>query len=350
LPSSTPYDDVNPVTCGGTYDNGSLSVYVVNELATPSISAADVKIQVWVAAGDDFAVAVPTTKNLSLISYHAQQAETAPEVLASAEDTSNSPGDVAPVQSFAAGESIPEDNQYLVYQGERIVSLREMLRRYHFHNSYYPGDDGTTASSRAVAYNIHDFPFYRGWETNGQDTATNSVPATAGYNFCSTTLMNFLTPAFACRRGGLRHKAVLTTIGGATRQNSFAVARHNIIGKVNGMDEHIQTGVAGDRRSKRLDLMANGLGGTHVATAGTNPVLEYETPFYSMGQRFVPARKINLYNQVDRAHELSCDVPGSTASNAYRIDRYVSIAEDFQLGMYVGAPIVYYYGDPVAVS
>ena len=143
---------------------------------------------------------------------------------------------------------------------------------------------------------------------------------------------------------------MLTTLGGSTRQNSFAVARHNITGKLNSVDEHVQTGVNGDKRSKRLDLMASGLGGTHVTAASTNPVLEYETPFYSKGQRFVPARKINLYDTVDRAHELSCDVPGSTPSNAYRIDRYVSIAEDFQLGMYVGAPIVYYYGDPDAVS
>lgn len=351
IPTSPMYDDAAPVTVGGLYDNGSISVYVVNELATPSISAADVKIQVWVAAGDDFAVAVPTTKNLSLMSIHAQQAEVAPgEALASAEDTSNSPGCVAEVQSFAPGESIPEDNQYLVYQGERIVSLRELLRRYNYHNSYWPGGDGTTTSSRIIAYNVHNFPFYRGWETNGQDTATNSVPATAAYNFCGTTLLNFLTPAFACRRGGLRHKAILTTVGGSTRQNAFAVARHNIIGKANSVDEHLQTGVNGDKRSTRLGLMASGLGGTHVTTAGTNPVLEYETPFYTVGQRFLPARKVNLYNQLEMAHELSCDVPGSTADNAYRIDRYVSIAEDFQLGMFVGAPIIYNYGDPTAVS
>eukprot|EP00997_Jenningsia_sp_PLL12_P009797 NODE_683_length_1513_cov_105.391393_g563_i0.p1 GENE.NODE_683_length_1513_cov_105.391393_g563_i0~~NODE_683_length_1513_cov_105.391393_g563_i0.p1 ORF type:complete len:367 (+),score=-15.17 NODE_683_length_1513_cov_105.391393_g563_i0:66-1103(+) len=344
------YDDAAPVTVGGLYDNGSISVYVVNELATPSISAADVKIQVWVAAGDDFAVAVPTTKNLSLMSLHAQQAEVAPgEALASAEDTSNSPGCVAEVQSFAPGESIPEDNQYLVYQGERIVSLREMLRRYNYHTSYWPGGDGTTASSRIIAYNVHNFPFYRGWETNGQDTATSTL-GTAGYNFCGTTLLNYLTPAFACRRGGLRHKAILTTVGGSTRQNAFAVARHNILGKANTIDEHLQTGVNGDRRSERLSLMASGLGGTHVTTAGTNPVLEYETPFYTAGQRFLPARKVNLYDELEMAHELSCDVPGSTADNAYRIDRYVSIAEDFQLGMYVGAPIIYNYADPTAVS
>jgi hypothetical protein len=359
-PSSTIYDDVNPVTTGGLYDNGSISVYVVNELATPSTTAADVKIQVWVAAGDDFAVAVPTTKNISLISYHAQQSEEAPyvaqadeapgEALASAQDTSNSPGCVAEIASFAPGEHIKEDNQYLVYQGERIVSLRELLRRYNYHNCYFPGGEGTTTANRAIAFNIHDFPFYRGWETNGQDTATNSVPATAGYNFCSTTMLNYLTPAFACRRGGLRHKVLASQLGSASRAVTMSAARHNIIGKANSVDEHLLTGVVGDCRSQMLDKMSSGLGGTHITNTYVNPCLEYETPFYTNGQRFLPARKINLYDQVEMAHEVCIDVPDNTPSKDYRIDKFVSVAEDFQLGLFVGAPIAYYYGDPVAVT
>jgi len=96
--------------------------------------------------------------------------------------------------------------------------------------------------------------------------------------------------------------------------------------------------------------MASGLGGTHVSPYHVNPALEYETPFYTNGQRFLPGRKINLHNQVEMAHEISCDVPGSTVNNAYRIDKYVSAAEDFQLGLFVGAPIIYNYSDPAAVS
>lgn len=351
LATNPGYDDNNPVMAGGEYDNGSISVYIVNELATPSVSAADVKIQVWVAAGDDYAVSVPTTKNLSALSYHAQQSETAPgESLASAEDTSNSPGCVSEVKSFAPGMSIKEDNQYLVYQGERIVSLRELLRRYNYHNCYYPGEEGTVANTRTIAYNVHNFPFFRGWESGGQDTAVNSLGATADYNFCNMTLMNYLTPAFACRRGGIRHKTLLTALGSANRGNSFAVARHNILGTTNSVDEHSQTGVTGNRRFRRLTLMANGLGGTHVSPYHVNPALEYETPFYTNGQRFLPGRKVNLHDQVEMAHEISCDVPANSANNSYRIDKYVSAAEDFQLGLYVGAPIIYSYSDPTPVS
>lgn len=42
------FDDSSPVIGGTDVDNGTLSVYVVNELATPALTAADLKVQVWV--------------------------------------------------------------------------------------------------------------------------------------------------------------------------------------------------------------------------------------------------------------------------------------------------------------
>jgi hypothetical protein len=349
-PAATIHDDVNPVTAGGTTDNGSIAVYVVNELATPSTTAADVKIQVWVKAGDDFALSVPTTKNLSQLSVFEQQAETAPDVLASAEDTSNSPTCVAEVASFAPGEHIPENNQYLVYQGERIVSFRELLRRYHFHNAYWPAEIGTATEIRKVCFDIHDFPFYRGWESGGQDTATDSTAGTSAYNFVNMTLINYLTPAFACRRGGMRHKVIFTNAGGATRSLNMAVARHNLVGITNGATAHKLDGVVGDRRSELLETELAGLGGAHVTSLMNNPVLEYETPFYTNGQRFLPARFKGRYNAFDMGHEISIDVPDNIPTEDFKLEKYVSIAEDFQLGMFTGAPIYYAYANPVPVS
>jgi hypothetical protein len=348
IPAATIHDDVNPVTAGGTTDNGSITVYVVNELATPSTTAADVKVQVWVKAGDDFAVAVPTTKNLSQLSVFEQQSETAP-ALATSEDTSNSPGCVTEVASFAPGEYIPEDNQYLVYQGERIVSFREMLRRYHWHNVYFPAGVGTNANNRKVCFNLHNFPFYRGWEPSGQDTATSST-GTDGYNFVSETLLNYLTPAFACRRGCLRHKMIYTSYGAAARMGTMTATRHNLTGANISETAHDLNGVNGDRRSEMLETEMTGLGGSHTTAVFNNPVLEYETPYYTNGQRFEPARFVGRYNAFDHGHELAVDVVGGTTSDDVKIDHYISIGEDFQLGMFTGAPIMYAYADPVPVT
>jgi hypothetical protein len=360
IPGATIFDDVNPVSCGSTADNGSLSVYVVNELATPSTTAADVKIQVWVAAGDDFALAVPTTKNLSTLSVHQQQSEIAPYVpqsevapdasLANTQDNSNSPTCTEEVASFAPGEHIPENNQYLVYQGERIVSFREMLRRYHYFNSYWPAETGTSSQMRIVSLNLQDFPYYRGWELGGEDLGVDSTAGTSGYNFCTETLLNYLTPAFACRRGGLRHKYMLTQQGSAARSVGMSVSRHNLIGSANTATAHqTDQAIVGDRRKEIQETEKSSLGGSHATNCYNNPVLEFETPYYTGGQRFEAARNVNRYAAFKPgAHDLCVDIPDNTPGADYRIDRYISIAEDFQLGMFTGAPIMYSYTDPVA--
>jgi len=350
IPGASIYDDVNPITAGTTVDNGSISVYVVNELATPSTTAADVKIQVWVAGGDDFALSVPTTKNLSQLSVFQEQSEIAPDALATTTDKSNSPTCTEEVPSFAPGESIKEDNQYLVYQGERIVSFRELLRRYQFFNSYWPAAVGTKADMRIVSYNLQDFPYYRGWEAGGEDRGVTSDAGTFDYNFCTMTLLNYLTPAFACRRGGLRHKYLFSQLGAAARVFTMGVSRHNLIGSANTTSTHrTNNSLVGDRRKEIQETEKPSLGGSHATSVLVQPALEFETPYYTYGQRFEAARQINRYSAfLPHAHDLHVDVPEGIPSADYRIDRYISVAEDFQLGMFVGAPIMYSYSNPVA--
>jgi hypothetical protein len=344
-----------PVAAGQSYDNGSLSVYVVNELATPSTTPAAVKVQVWVSGGEDIAFAVPTTFGLRNLSYFRTQCETAPYVpqsemaLATSTDDSNAPCCSNEIETFGSSSNmIMDDNQYLVYQGERIVSFRDLLKRYNYHTSYWPGDIGT--GTRMVSIDVTDFPFYRGWDPNGDDIATSSS-GTHPYNFCNTTLLNYLTPAFAFRRGGLRHKAMLIDGNTNGRSGSFGVSRHNIFGITNNAGfASLDSALVGNRRRGMLSTLRASLGGTAVTPAYNNPCLEYETPFYTLGQRFVAARDINYYNgNLQSGHDLTTEVRNIDGELRMRIDRYVSTAEDFQLGLFLGAPVYYAYVNPTAV-
>lgn len=341
------FSTFSPATGGNLTDNGTLSVYVVNELATPSTTPADVKIQVWVSAGDDFAVSIPAPTSLNTASVFQLQADVAPEeTLARTTDMSNAPTHTTPVNTFGTdGDMIKEDNQYLVYQGERIVSFRELLRRYQYHYSYYPFTVGE--GSRNVTFTISDFPFYRGFNPNGFDQADTTTGGTASYNFCTMTLLNYLTPAFACRRGSLRHKAMV--VGSDPRHSpSLFVARHDIEPTTpTATAVRIDMPNLAVRRRNLQSTMRTSLGGTHVTPVGLNPVLEYETPFYSFGERFTAARDVSFFAGNLRSHDLMLDVNGSDTS-LVRIDKYISIGEDFQLGMFVGAPVLHFYVDPEA--
>jgi len=342
MSSTTLHSDVSPISPDTIYSNGTISVYVVNELATPSITAADVKIQIWVAAGDDFALASPTEKHLKNLSLFEEQSDIAPS-LASTMDQSNAPCCAEEIQTFGANDYIKEQNEYLVYQGERVKSFREVLRRYQYHNSYFPDTIGT--GKRIVAYNITDFPFSRGWEAGGQDDATDSLSSISGYNFCSMLLLNYLTPAYACRRGAIRRKAILGALN--TPRGSMWVTRNDPGGTGNNSASYsIDDAVLGTRRKNIQKTSLPGISGTHVTPVSVNPCLEYETVYYTHGQRFSPARLKELYNATELSHQLGVDVTDGTDGSDIRIDTFVSIAEDFQLGMFVGAPVLYSYSDP----
>jgi hypothetical protein len=351
-PLMTTFDTVANVSAGTVFDNGSLSVYVVNELATPSTTAADVKIQVWVSGGEDLAFAVPSTTGLKNTSYFVEQsevyepqAEEMPDTLATSNDASNAPDCSNEIQTFGDGSGmVPDDNQYLVYQGERIVSFRDMLRRYTYHSSWWPSEVGT--GIRLVTTDLTDFPYYRGWDPNADDAGFPFVGSgSQPYNFCTQTLLNWLTPAFVCRRGGLRHKAILT--GSFTNTlGSFGVARHNIQGISNGQSSHsLDNANIGDRRKKMQETLRASTGGTGLTPVANNPCLEYETAFYTAGQRFVPARDTNYYGSAHSGHELSNEVFDDRVGQ--RIDKYIATAEDFQLGLFIGAPVYYSYNNPI---
>lgn len=341
------YDDATPVTGGTATDNGTLSVYVVNELATPSLTAADVKVQIWVSAGDDFAVSVPSMSAINDLSVYQQQTAAAPEVMATTMDTSNVPTEPDDVQTF--GESITEGDQYLVYQGERIVSFRDLLRRYQYHYSYFPADSSSTALHRIVEERITDFPFYRGWDPSGPDRGVDSTLGFTPYTFSSMTLINYLAPAFALRRGALRHKLLLTSFSNLEKI-SMNVSRFSAGDATNTqITRLLSSSIAGKNRAALTASSRNTLAGSHITPVDNNPCLEYETPFYTMGQRFVPSRKLDIYAGFGNGHQVSVEVPGNTEINDVRIDKYISIGEDFQLGLYVGAPILFVYADPVAV-
>lgn len=339
---------------GYIYDNGTLSIYVVNELATPRNTAQTVKIQVWVSGGDDIAFSVPNYYGLERVSYFQQQSDIAPYVPQSDEapmtmdsDNSNAPNCSNEIESFGTYmDMASSQNQYLVYQGERIVSFRDLLRRYNYHTSYWPAQTGE--GFRMVSIGVTDFPYYRGFDPYGFDDAIASTDSTVPYNFCNTTLLNYLTPAFVMRRGGLRHKIIAVDMSNQSRTGTLGVAHYGLREISPTTVAYQLDGSVGDRRKQFLKTLRASLGATAITPVPNNPCMEYETPFYTLGQRFVPARDLDYVRGVHHGHEISIDIRNNAPTTINRIDKYISTAEDFQLGLFIGAPVYYAYLNPTA--
>ncbi|BAP99819.1 predicted structural protein [Chaetoceros tenuissimus RNA virus type II] len=352
--SATFFNTAAAVTGGTPFDNGTLSVYVVNELATPSTAAADVKVQVWVSAGDDFAVAVPGV-GLSQLSYFQQQAtmESADSdpVLAKVEDNSNNPVGGNPIDNYGTEHAplLKEDNQYLVYQGERIVSFKDLLRRYQYLNSYWPQETGS--GFRYYTLDSPGMPIYRGWDPNGIDQGQDSTAGNSPYNFCSMTLLNYLAPAFVCQRGSLRHKWVTAGARVNSTASVLSATRHGVLFPLPLAEtaHPLDNALVGDRRSELQEMQRSRLNGTAITPVRLNNTLEIELPYYSIGQRFHASRFLDLAGTGDtQGVEIACEISDGGNDANYRLDQFVSVGEDFTLGMFVGAPIMYFYNDPTA--
>jgi hypothetical protein len=318
---------------------------VVNELATPGLTAADIKIQIWVAGGEDLAFACPSSRNMEHLSVYAQQSDIAP-MAGSAEN--NAPSEVEEIPSFAPMATIPEDDQYLVYQGERIVSFRSLLKRYNYHSSWFPEEAGGTGQ-RIIEQSRPYFPYYRGWAADSPDQANNSLAAPVGYSYCNETLLNYLTPAFVGYRGGLRYKAIVTAEGNGQSSNLNVTRGDMVGGSFSTTVRSMTAALPANRRRILLDSSIADTTGSAITPVKQNPVVEWEMPFYTIGQRFLPARFITFLSAVrPNNYKLTIDMDAALEDEK-RVDIYVAIAEDFTLGMYVGAPIMYNYTNPVAV-
>lgn len=343
-----------PVQGGSGFDNGTLSVYVINELATPSNVISDVKVQVWVSAGDDFAVSIPGS-GLSQLSYFKQQAEMesadSDTTVAKVNDNSNNPVGGNPIETYGtiSAPLLKEDNQYLVYQGERIVSFKDLLRRYQYHNSYWPQTTGT--GFRYYALDAPGMPLYRGWDPNGIDLAVDSTSANTSYNFCSMTLLNYLAPAFVCQRGSLRHKWVAAGQRASATAPLMSATRHNVLVPLPLTEEshRLDEALISERRKNLQEMQRALLNGSAITPVRLNTTLEIELPYYSIGQRFKAARFLDIAGVGDRQGvEIAADLSGSSNDANFRLDQFVSVGEDFTLGMFVGAPVMYFYNNPIA--
>jgi len=181
------------LTINNLYDNGLITVRVLNTLSAPTTTTS-VDVLVHVRGGPDFEVANPVGPADSYaaaqtISFYAPQSEEIGE-------TKTQEKDVVDMH-----KSSPVDHQYLVHYGENIRSIRQLLRRY----QYVQGE----SFSGPIAGYVGKFEkyFYKppvtpGYAGVARLTANKIVGAgTFKYNFANMTFLSWFSNAFLCYRG-----------------------------------------------------------------------------------------------------------------------------------------------------
>lgn len=354
--------------------NGLFSVVVVNNLTTASENLASVHVNVFVSTSDDFEVCVPECAHMAGLSWSpgvttggAPPSKIAPRVenfplpkfdAQMGEDTAD-PVDpltesapVIPNATLTLGEKlVKQDHTLDVYFGDPIVSFRQCLKRYQFSRAWQPQHSDETAGFVIYRYILPDIPLFHGAVQGAIDFCVGSTPAPAHWNYVKTTLLNYLLPAYAARRGGIRWKYHLQGVDNAP--SSLSITRFS---EQLGFFETQQQTYLWSYNQPHLmadiynQVFPNTWCATHVTDVRNNPVIEAELPYYN-NARFYITRNTNVTDVGKRStsyHQLTAHVKVMQATGGDNpvILSYVSVAEDFNLFFFCGVPPLFLVSEP----
>eukprot|EP00918_Siedleckia_nematoides_P034996 GHVU01076075.1.p1 GENE.GHVU01076075.1~~GHVU01076075.1.p1 ORF type:complete len:533 (+),score=10.97 GHVU01076075.1:126-1601(+) len=332
--------------------NGMLGVYIVNELTAPAPTSDDVDLLVSISAGGDFEVADPTSDLANLVLAPQSQPDAVDISCLNFESTEDI--DVGDGQSPVGEQDLMIQNMAnsadlsKVFFGETIKSFRAMAKRFYYFTDYGYGPD---LPITAFSARISAFPYNRGGVPNAVNGST-----TGSYNFCNTTMLNYLSFAYVGWRGSLRWKVIGT--GKGRMNTTFSVTRVPF-----GSNYFLSTAAVMNNPQGLADadqanaIAANGLlantsgaSGKHIGVLELAPAVEVEIPFYTNNRMLMCRKK----DRTSGAYSDSQEVDGvqinslgytTTVGESYtKFECHVAGGDDFSTYFYIGPPLLYYEG------
>lgn len=348
--------------------NGVLGVYVLNDLTSPSADAAanSISVNVFVSMCEDYCLMNPTSANISHATFFplpspgfAEMLE--PQAQQEYEMDNECDEDDAPIANSSCDLAMANMHSvspkfYEIYPGEVVDSLRTVLKRFCYHASY--GPQANVNGQLSITQN--SFPYFRG---NAPGAIGTGVAPATPWNMCGQTFLNYIVPAFAGWRGGIRWKVINDSVNDAANVGAIGMAsrlpRPNTTGFQNtyltalntGADTPIRTAAEAQSRYFSLQdgiLRNTTMDGIQVAR-NNNTCVEVELPWYPP-YRFFPAKssdKTSLSTNIlyETWWNFRCSM--FTSSTAiYTTNFYCGVAEDFNAFFFTGLPPVFYQANP----
>jgi hypothetical protein len=332
-------------TPAAPYGNGTIAVYVVNELVVPNTTINnDIEINVFISALDDFEVASPEFEGVMKLRLNpTPQGAAAAAIEPQAEDVpidDSIPSNPEQLDMIASKVPITDSTQ-MVHFGEVITSFRQLLKRYDIHENIARREDTTGIEILRIRRNM--FPFYAGYSLT--ESEVSLLLADGFYVYANMTHLNYVTSAYGGWRGGIRYAIDTTTSSPSpirvdvARGASGTTPRSDFVTANTGSGQP-ETQAIYLENYREYTKPANGLLLTNVV----NPLINFEVPYY-LNLRFSPAKRKNASLTNDPFQPKWAMVMryqnGATTGRA-PIPSYVAAAEDFSCFFYLGPPTFYY--------
>lgn len=341
------------------YDNGILGVRVLNQLTVPGSDR--VQVVVSIKAGPDFELMNPTGEGIFNSSIFTPDAVSGPITFDFDLEAQAADVEITPKNEFGKDDyrivhlgecTATPEHKPLLYYGERVLSLRQLLKRYNFMRRVYQSSSSDNQTERTYLFLAS--PGMRGNDNFGPDDKLTG----GKYNFCSTTLLSYLRNSFAGWKGSIRYKVLPNrTLIGAT-----IMRRESDAGRDSGASNNYRSFKsrtftknvtnASQAAKAGADLIAGTPAGASRAQFRTLDVLEFEIP-YATPVRFSTTDLFNTASSNIRSHGYPggnrVDVSMMSDVDEFNFDIYVAAGEDFQYLAYLGAAPFWNYNNPTPI-
>lgn len=323
----------SPYPFSPAYDNGFLTVRVLNILTAP-VASSNIDIHVYVRAAENIEFANPTDVDPShVLSLYAPQSELG-------EVTDSDKMDL----SITKGGT---DNQYVVHFGENIKSLRTLIHRYSLHTvePLYPSTSTTVLST--MYKNFYKMPFTYGYCTIGYSVAGKIVGVgTANFNYCNMTPVAYATLPFLCYRGSVNWSF---NICSPTPAKNARIMKDNIHAYPAGLGVSNNSGTT-QNRICYTSLRNAGSAGQALVNQVTQSGLNVSCPNMSNFKfQSTSTYNANQGQGVDGSNldafslEIDSSYPTTDSANPYLVYSYVAGGADFSLHYFLNVPTFYVY-------
>ncbi|AYD68774.1 structural polyprotein, partial [Marine RNA virus BC-1] len=269
------------------FGNGTLAVYVVNELTVPMTTIDnDISINVFISMGDDFEVAVPEAERLQRVRFTNINNLVQPQA-EEVDRMDSKPHHVGSLNTMGATTTLSDQTNHIHF-GESIRSFRQLLKRYTLHE--VSPLTGTNGSAMHYTFRRHILPFEPGYTAGNSNLTTilNAGTSNDNYAFGFMTLPRYLTSAYGGWKGGMRYMWDFSNVGSTTHNpngrvivtvdndDGGTVTPENLTTVVDDT-----TSIAGKSTLITLHSSVQGFDGMGMQALNVNPTICFETPYYS---------------------------------------------------------------------
>lgn len=315
--------------------NGILTVRVLTEQTSP-VNSADITVLVSVRGAENMEFAAPKAVDQQ-IGYFTVQSK-----------------DLNDTEEVVFGDkSTVDSNINLVYMGEKITSLRELLQRSNFHRLDVAREAIT--SPELITQFINRRPIYPGFDPNGVDEATGLVSGLAqAYNYVRGTPYHLITSCFLGERGSITWHVNMDSYQGQTMR----ISRSDEIktaAKYKPIVQAIINGAA-DTTARNGIMHIKSEPGSLLVNTKTNTGCSACAPMYNQ-HTFLDTRPsdrnlgLSNYSVTDTLDITFTSLAYKGGDNDYYgIERWFNCGPDHSLVYFMNVPTLYRYSSVPSVG